>query len=145
MVDHQMQLEAIEPASRAFASCSVTSDNPRIHRVVAHRQGRGVDNGNARALAFERLEQRRQRHGASEQQRHASLIAGQMRELPPKKGMDVGQIEGLELPITRLPTRRFPADSTACAGRWRSALSSTRVQTPCKNRQSDKINQLNCP
>ena len=65
--------------------------------VVADREGGGVGDGDAVALAFERLEQGRQGRRAAGHEFHAAVVAGQLGELGAQVAAGIVPVEGFEL------------------------------------------------
>lgn len=70
--------------------------------VVADREGGGVGDGDAVALAFERLEQGCQGRRAAGHELHAAVVAGQLGELGPQVAAGVVPVEGFELAEAQL-------------------------------------------
>ena len=100
VVDDQVQLEAVEPAHRALALGSPSPHRPVLFLTldVAGHQGRGVDDGYARALAQgARLEEQQQVKANLCLTLHEAVVGEPVGELTPHVLADIAKVEGLEV------------------------------------------------
>ena len=100
VVDDQVQLETVEPAHRALALGSPSPHRPVLFLTldVAGHQGRGVDDGYARALAKRaRLEEQQQVKSHLCLTLHEAVVGEPVGELTPHVLADIAKVEGLEV------------------------------------------------
>src|SRR6185312_4428361 len=104
VVDHQVQLEAVEPADRGLATAGVHPEDAVLvdARIAADRQGGGVHEADAGAIAQLRVRVDGQRHQHPRQQFDEAMVAHELRELRAQVALHLLRVERLEGAVARL-------------------------------------------
>src|SRR5579859_5028 len=131
VVDHQMQLEAIEPADRGLAAGSVAGEGAVLvdARSLADRQRRRVNEADAGTGTELMVQVDDERHQHGRQQFHEAGVADQLQKLATQMLLDVLGVERLERPVVRLLEQdRNRHDLAGMQPRRAPALSGARGQ-----------------
>ena len=101
VVDDQVEFEAVEPAHARLPALGRAAEDFMLRdaQVVADGQRGGVHEGDARAVAFARVQVAPKRDHGLALQLDEPAVADQSRERPGQALRDVARVEGLEVAV----------------------------------------------
>jgi len=104
VIDDEMELEAIESPHGGFAATGHLLEDPVAVNaaVVAHHQGRRIDEGDPGVLAPAGVKIDAQRHQGGGNQRHETIITQQVGKLASAVPTQVPQVKGFEVAVLGL-------------------------------------------
>jgi len=101
IIDHEMELEAVEPTHGGFAPAGHLLENLVVVNaaVVADHQGGGIDEDDPGVLAPPGVQVDGQRHQGGGNQGHKPSVAQQGRKLVPAVPAAVQEVKGFEIAV----------------------------------------------